>query len=64
MLLVHTLNRHLCAELTFTYFYKMLGEINRSILNVNLKKYSRRIQHLVVDLKSEFLIKIVKDFKL
>ena len=42
----------------------MLGAIKRSILNVNLKKYPRQIQHPVIDLKMELLCKIVSDFKL
>ena len=42
----------------------MLGEMKRSILNVNLKKYVRQIQHPVIDLKMELLVKIVNDFKL
>ena len=42
----------------------MLGEGDRSITNVNLKKYSRQIQHPVTDLKMDLLGKIVNDFKL
>ena len=42
----------------------MLGEIKRSILKVNLKKYPRQIQHSVIDLKIELLLKIINDFKL
>ena len=38
IILVHMLNGKLCAELTFNYSLKMLGEKKRSILNVNLKK--------------------------
>ena len=45
-------------------FFKMLGEITRSILNVNLKKDPRQIQHPTKDLKIELLVKIVIDFKL
>ena len=42
----------------------MLGEEKRSIINVNLKKYARQIQHHVTDLKMELLVKIVNDCKL
>ena len=42
----------------------MLGEIKRSILNVNQKKYLRQIQHFEIDLKMELLVKIINDFKL
>ena len=42
----------------------MLGEIKRSTLNVNQKKYPKQIQHAVIDLKLEFLVKIVVYFKL
>ena len=48
-------NSHLCAE---------LGEEKSSMINVNLKKYPRQIQHPVTDLKMKFLTKIVYDFKL
>ena len=36
----------------------------RSIINVNLKKYPRQIQHLVTDIKMDLLAKIVNDYKL
>ena len=42
----------------------MLGEEKRSVINVNLKKYSRQIQHPATDFKMELLTKIVNDFKL
>ena len=42
----------------------MLEEIKRSILNVNMTKYSRQIQLPVIDLKTEHLLKTVDDFKL
>ena len=42
----------------------MFGKIKKSILNVNLKKYARQIQHPVTDLKIELLVKIINDFKL
>ena len=42
----------------------MLGEIRRSILNVNLKMYLRQIQHPIIDLKIELLDKSVNYFKL
>ena len=42
----------------------MLGEIKRPIPNVNLTKYGRKIQHPVIDLKMELLVKIVNYFKL
>ena len=42
----------------------MLGDEKRSIINVNLKKYPRQIQHPVTDLKMELLARIVNDFKL
>ena len=41
----------------------MLGEEKGSIVNVNLKKYPRWIQHPITDLKIELLAKIVNDFK-
>ena len=42
----------------------MFGKIKKSILNVNLKKYARQIQHPLTDLKIELLVKIINDFKL
>ena len=42
----------------------MLGKRKRSILNVNLKKYQRQIQHPVIDVKMELLVKVVNDFKI
>ena len=42
----------------------MLEEIERSILNVNLKNYLRQLQHPVMDLKIELSVKIVIDIKL
>ena len=36
----------------------MLGEEKRSIVNVNLKKYPRQIQHPITNLKMEPLIKL------
>ena len=42
----------------------MLVEEKRSVINVNLKKYARQIQHHVTDLKMELLVKIVSDCKL
>ena len=42
----------------------MLGEGKRSIINVNLKKYARQIQHHITDLKMELLVKVVNDCKL
>ena len=42
----------------------MLEEIKRSILYVNLKKYPRKIQHPVINLKIELIVKIINDFKL
>ena len=62
MLLAYTLNRYLWAELMFNQLLKMLGEIKRFILNVNLKNI-RHVQHFVIDLKMELLVKIVIDFK-
>ena len=38
-------------------------EEKRSIINVNLKKYPRQLQHPAIDLKMELLVKIVNDFK-
>ena len=61
MLLAYTLNRYLWAELMFNQLLKMLGEIKRFILNVNLKNI-RHVQHFVIDLKMELLVKIVIDF--
>ena len=55
-------NRHLCAELTFHQYLKMLGE-EKTIINVNLKKSLRQISHPVTDLKMELAVKIVNDFK-
>ena len=49
------LNGKLCGELTFNYSLKMLGEMKRSILNVNLKKQ---------DLNMKLLVKFFNDFKL
>ena len=37
----------------------MLGERKRSILNLNLKKTPRQIQHHVIDRKTELLAKII-----
>ena len=62
MLLAYTLNRYLWAELMFNQLLKMLGEIKRFILNVNLKNI-RHVQHFVIELKMELLVKIVIDFK-
>ena len=42
----------------------MLGEEKRSIINVNLKKYTRQIQHHVTGVKMELLVRIVNDSKL
>ena len=42
----------------------MLGDEKISIINVNLKKYQRQIQHPVIDLKMVLLVKIVNDSKL
>ena len=36
----------------------------KGLMNVNLEKYPRQIQHPVTDLKMELLAKIVNDFKL
>ena len=41
----------------------MLGEEKRSIINVNLKRYLRQIQHSITDFKMELLAKLVNDFK-
>ena len=38
--------------------------MKRAILNVNLKKYPRHIQHSTIDLKLELPLKIVNNFKL
>ena len=42
----------------------MLGEEKMSIINIDLKKYQRQIQHPVIDLKMVLLVKIVNDSKL
>ena len=43
----------------------MLRGEKKSIINVNLKKkYPRQIQQPVTDLKIEFLVTFVNDFKL
>ena len=42
----------------------MFGEEKRPIINVNLKKHPRHIQHPVTDLKMELLVINVNDFKL
>ena len=42
----------------------MLGAIKRYILNVNLKKCLRLIQHPIIDLKMELLVKVANNFKL
>ena len=57
-------NRYLCAELISDQYLKMLEEEERSIININLKKYPKQIQHHVTDLKMELLVKIVNDCKL
>ena len=41
----------------------MLGNVERSILNVNLKKKSTQITHPVIDLKMELYVKTVNHFK-
>ena len=56
-------NRYLCAELISDQYLKMLEEEERSIKNINLKKYPKQIQHHVTDLKMELLVKIVNDCK-
>ena len=56
-------NRYLCAELISDQYLKMLEEEERSIININLKKYPKQIQHHVADLKMELLVKIVNDCK-
>ena len=56
-------NRYLCAELISDQYLKMLEEEERSIININLKKYPKQIQHHVTDLKMELLVKIVNDCK-
>ena len=43
---------------------KNVSRRERSVINVNLKIYSRKIQHLVTDLEMELLVKIINDFKL
>ena len=53
------LQQTLCVELTFNWFLKMLGEMKRSILNVNLKKYPRQVQHFALTLKWSFLLKLL-----
>ena len=44
--------------------FKNVRRKKRSIINVNLKKYARQIQHHVTDLKMELLVKIVNGCKL
>ena len=39
----------------------MLGEIKRSIINANLKKYPRQIQHPAIDLNMELLAQTLND---
>ena len=56
-------NRYLCAELISDQYLKMLEEEERSIININLKKYPKQIQHHVTDLKMELLVKIFNDCK-
>ena len=56
-------NRYLCAELISDQYLKMLEEEEKSIININLKKYPKQIQHHVTDLKMELLVKIVNDCK-
>ena len=58
MRLINTLNRNLCA-VDVQLIFKNVRRNKKSILNVNLKSYSRQIQHPAVDLKTEFLVKIV-----
>ena len=57
-------NRYLCAELISDQYLKMLEEEERSIININLKKYPKQIQHHVTDLKMELFVKIVNECKL
>ena len=42
----------------------MLGESKGPIINVNLKKHPREIQHPITDVKMEFLPKIANAFNL
>ena len=42
----------------------MFGQIKRPILNVNLRKYPRQIQHPVIDFKMELITEIANDYKL
>ena len=42
----------------------MLGDEKTSILNLNLKKYTKQILHPVTDLKMELLVKIVNNLKM
>ena len=56
-------NRYLCAELISDQYLKTLEEEERSIININLKKYPKQVQHHVTDLKMELLVKIVHDCK-
>ena len=44
--------------------FKTARRKKRFIIDVNLKKYPRQIQHHITDLKMELLVKIVNDCKL
>ena len=58
-------DRHLCGELSFHLYLKMIRE-KKGIYNKckNEKKYPRQIQDPVTDLKIESLAKNVNDLKL
>ena len=44
--------------------FKNIRRNKRSLLNVNLEKYPKRIQHFVINFKMELFVNFVIDFKL
>ena len=58
------LEQILVCRVDVQLIFKNVRKSKRSILNMNLKKYPKQIQHLVIDLKKELIVKIIIDFKL
>ena len=61
---------YLCINIIYTrkkVYNRRVNRINQlknCKQNVNLRKYQGQIQHPVIDLKMELLVKIVNDFNL
>ena len=61
---------YLCMNIIYTrkkVYNRRVNRINQlknCKQNVNLRKYQGQIQHPVIDLKMELLVKIVNDFNL